>query len=161
MVMIGLENGNRNIERNRMNDKMRELNISTDEDIVCVPLGNGVALGDLIEDVFNVREYFNSLLENTWYKYSGDERDLYTRDDVRKMVAITLIMREYRFQPLPHEDYHLFSGEIRRLTDGFTNLNRDLVAHEIKTYVDEEFSPVTDMEQYNAMIDDIIEFLKP
>ena len=77
------------------------------------------------------------------------------------MVAITLIMREYRFQTLPHEDYYLFTEEIRRLTDGFTNLNRDLVAHEIKTYVDEEFMPVTDIEQYNAMIDDIMEFLKP
>ena len=144
-----------------MNDKMRELNISTDEDIVCVPLGNGVALGDLIEDVFNVREYFNSLLENTWYKYSGDERDLYTRDDVRKMVAITLIMREYRFQTLPHEDYYLFTEEKKHMTGGFTKLNRNLVAHEIKAYVDEEFSPVTDIEQYNAMIDDIMEFLKP
>ena len=73
-----------------MNDKMRELNISTDEDIICVPLGNGVALGDLIEDVFNVREYFNSLLENSEGQQTGDQRNLYTRDVVRKMVAITL-----------------------------------------------------------------------
>ena len=159
--MIRLKNGNYNFEGNRMNDKMRELNISTEEDIICIPLGNGVALGDLIEDVFNVREYFNSLLENSGSQQTGDQRNLYTRDVVRKMVAITLIMREYRFQTLPHEDYYLFTEEIRRLTDGFTNLNRDLVAHEIKAYVDEEFMPVTDIEQYNAMIDDIMEFLKP
>ena len=35
--MIRLENGNYNFEGNRMNDKMRELNISTEEDIICVP----------------------------------------------------------------------------------------------------------------------------
>ena len=91
--MIRLENGKYNFEGNRMNDKMGELNISTDEDIICVPLGNGVALGDLLEDVFNVREYFNLLLENSDGQQTGDQRNLYTRDVVRKMVAITLIMR--------------------------------------------------------------------